>query len=61
MCRNVSIFVQLPSYVPTASDTDEAVEEAYELPNVPLLSRVRDGAVPLLGGDFNACNYWKAS
>lgn len=48
-------------YVPNASDTDEAVEEAYELLNVPLLSCVRDGAVPLLGGDFNACNYWKAS
>ena len=32
-----------------------------ELLKVPLLSCVRDGAVPLLEGDFNACNYWKAS
>jgi hypothetical protein len=42
-------------YFPTAWNTNEAVGGAYELLNVLLESCVRDGTIPLLGGDFNVC------
>ena len=42
-------------YFPTAWDSDDAVEELYDIIDLLLENDRRLGATPLLGGDFNAC------
>ena len=42
-------------YFSTTWDTDDAVDETYEFLNLLLDACVRDGVIPILAGDFNAC------
>ena len=48
-------FMVLGCFFPTALMSDETVFEMYELLDLLLRTCVREGRVPMLGGDFNAC------
>ena len=47
--------IKFSCYFPTTWDTDDAVDETYEHWNLLVDAWVRDGAIPILGGDFNVC------
>ena len=53
-CKGTRKFAFVAVYFPTSWDSDDAVEEVYDVLSLVLDNCIRDDAVIVLGGDFNA-------